>query len=60
MKKVLALAIAAFLVSGVSYAHDGDKKKECSKEKKCCKKDKKKCCKKDEKKTEEKVEDKKA
>ena len=50
MKKVIVLAMAAFLVSGVSFAndhkHDGKKcakAKECSKEgKECCSKDAKK------------------
>ena len=51
MKKVIVLAMAAFLVSGVSFANDhkhgGGKKcakaKECSKEgKECCSKDTKK------------------
>lgn len=50
MKKVIVLAMAAFLVSGVSFAndhkHDGKKcakAKECSKEgKECCSKDTKK------------------
>lgn len=51
MKKVIVLAMAAFLVTGVSLAndhkHDGGKKcakaKECSKEgKECCSKDAKK------------------
>lgn len=48
MKKVIVLAMAAFLVTGVSLAndhkHDGKKcakAKECSKEgKECCSKDK--------------------
>lgn len=47
MKKVIVLAIAAFLVSGVSFAndhkHDG---KKCAKAKEC-KKDNKDCCSKD-------------
>jgi hypothetical protein len=61
MKKLLVLATAAFLVTGVAFAQDG-KKKECSKDKKeCCKKGgKKSCCKKDGKKAEEKVEEKKS
>ncbi len=42
MKKVFMLAITAFLVSGVTFAHDGGKKKKakkscCSKGGKCCK-----------------------
>ncbi len=43
MKKVLMLATAAFLISGVAFAHDGDKgkakekaKKTCTKGGKCC------------------------
>lgn len=63
MKKLLMLATAAFLVTGVAFACDGEgKKKECSKDKKaCCKKgDSKKCCKKDKKEKEEKVEEKKS
>lgn len=50
MKKVIVLAMAAFLVSGVSFAndhkHDG---KKCAKAKEC-KKDGKDCCSKDAKK----------
>lgn len=39
MKKVLMLATAAFLVSGVAFAGtDKDKKKKCAKGKSCCKK----------------------
>lgn len=39
MKKVLLLATAALLVSGVSFANtDKDKKKKCAKGKTCCKK----------------------
>ena len=63
MKKLLVLATAAFLVTGVAFAGEGKEKKECSKDKKeCCKKGgKKSCCKKDsEKKTEEKAEVKKS
>ena len=63
MKKLLVLATAAFLVTGVAFAGEGKEKKECSKDKKeCCKKGgKKSCCKKDgEKKTEEKAEAKKS
>ena len=42
MKKILMLTTAAFLVSGVAFAHDGDKgkkekaKKTCTKGGKCC------------------------
>jgi hypothetical protein len=39
MKKVLMLATAAFLVSGVAFAGtDKDKKKKCAKAKSCCQK----------------------
>lgn len=44
MKKLFMLATAAFLISGVAFAHDGGGKKckkECKKEasgKSCCKK----------------------
>jgi hypothetical protein len=53
MKKVLVIAAASFFMTGVAFAHDGDKK--CStKGKDCCKKEQvakgKSCCKKDEKK----------
>jgi hypothetical protein len=42
MKKVLLLATAALLVSGVSFANnDKDKKKKCAKGKTCCQKAKK-------------------
>lgn len=51
MKKIFTLATAAFLFSGVAFAHEGKscckkegEKKECCKkstEKSCCKKDKK-------------------
>lgn len=63
MKKLLVLATAAFLVTGVAFAGEGKEKKDCSKDKKeCCKKGgKKACCKKDAaKKTEEKAETKKS
>lgn len=61
MKKLLMLATAAFLVTGVAFAGDGKEKKECNKDKKaCCKKSSKKCCKKDKEKKEEKAEEKKA
>ncbi len=36
MKKVFLLATAAFLVTGMAFAHDGDGKK-CAKAKDCCK-----------------------
>ncbi len=41
MKKFFMLATAAFLISGVSFAHDG---KKCRKGKKCSKKEAG-CCK---------------
>lgn len=45
MKKLLVLATAAFLVSGVAFAQDHEKK--CAKGKSCCNKSSKKsCCKK--------------
>jgi hypothetical protein len=50
MKKIFLLATAAFLFTGVSFAHNGgDKKqmKDCCKDSKTCKKE---CCKKDDKK----------
>ena len=54
MKKILVLATAAFLVTGVAFAQEKTKAKEsCTKE--CCKKDGKDCCKKDEKKSEKKA-----
>ena len=46
MKKVLLLATAAFLVSGVAFAGtDKDKKKKCAKGKSCCSKNMKSCSK---------------
>ena len=46
MKKILLLATAALLVSGVSFADNGkDKKKKCAKGKSCCDKKSKSCCK---------------
>jgi hypothetical protein len=45
MKKIFLLATAAFLVTGISYANTGGKKKKCGKS--CCKKSGKSCCKKD-------------
>lgn len=51
MKKILTLATAAFLFTGVAFAHEG--KNCCKKEgekKECCKKESgKDCCKKDKK-----------
>lgn len=52
MKKVIVLAMAAFLVSGVSFAGTGNHKhdgKKCAKAKECSK-DAKDCCSKDAKK----------
>jgi hypothetical protein len=43
MKKIFLLATAAFLFTGVSFAHDGNGKK-CGKGQDCCK-DKKECSK---------------
>jgi len=48
MKKVLLLATAALLVTGVSFADHGKKKKKCAKGKSCCTKSAaatKSCCK---------------
>ena len=46
MKKLLLLATAALLVTGVSFADSGkDKKKKCAKGKSCCDKKSKSCCK---------------
>ena len=57
MKKIIVLAVSAFLVSGVAFAHnEGGKKKEACKDKKeCCKKGTKDACKKDDKKDEKKA-----
>ncbi len=44
MKKVLLLATAALLITGVTFA-DGGKKKKCAKGKSCCSKTMKSCCK---------------
>jgi hypothetical protein len=41
MKKVLVLATAALLVSGVTFADNGKKEKKCNKS--CCKKSGKSC-----------------
>ncbi|MDF2190760.1 hypothetical protein [Paraflavitalea sp. CAU 1676] len=46
MKKIITLAMVAFLVSGVAFAHEGGGKK-CGKDKKCSKKEAKACCKKE-------------
>lgn len=48
MKKLLVLATAAFLVTGIAFAQEGDGKKsamgkECCKDKKECSKDMKDC-----------------
>jgi hypothetical protein len=43
MKKIVLFATAAFLISGVAFAQEGDGKKGkkcCSKESKCCEKKK--------------------
>lgn len=46
MKKVILLATAALLVSGVSFADNGKKKKKsCTKSKTCCSHSSKSCCK---------------
>jgi hypothetical protein len=60
MKKLLMIATAAFLVSGVAFAQDTNKdKKDCKKEcckkgKDCSKENKDKCCDKDKKDTKKK------
>ncbi len=38
MKKVFLLATAALLVTGVTFADNGKKKKKCAKGKTCCSK----------------------
>jgi hypothetical protein len=43
MKKFLILSIAALMVTGVTFADNG-KKKKCAKGKKCCKAQTKSCC----------------
>lgn len=45
MKKVFLLMTAALLVSGVTFADNGKKKKKCAKGKSCCTKTAKSCCK---------------
>ena len=45
MKKVFLLAIAGLMVTGVTLADNG-KKKKCAKGKSCCSKTAKPCCKK--------------
>ena len=57
MKKVLLLATAALLVSGVTFAQQ-DKKKKCAKGKSCCQKTSKSCSKDAEKTAEVKAESK--
>ena len=44
MKKVILLATAALLFTGISFA-DGGKKKKCAKGKSCCNGATKSCCK---------------
>lgn len=41
MKKIIVIATAVFLVTGMAFAHEGDKK--CAKGKEGCCKDKKEC-----------------
>lgn len=43
MKKILVLATAAFLVTGVTFADNVKKGKKCAKSKSCCKKSGKSC-----------------
>ena len=45
MKKVLLLATAAMLVTGLAFADNGKKKKKCAKGKTCCSTHSKSCCK---------------
>jgi hypothetical protein len=45
MRKLLLLTTAAFLISGVSFADNGKKKKKCAKGKTCCSKSAKSSCK---------------
>ncbi|UEG51020.1 hypothetical protein LK994_05970 [Ferruginibacter lapsinanis] len=45
MKKMFLLATAALLVTGVTFANDGGRKKKCGKGKKCASHSKR-CCKK--------------
>jgi hypothetical protein len=50
MKKVLMLAAAAFMFSGIAFANtDKGKKKKCAKAKSCCNKEAKSSCNKDKK-----------
>ena len=44
MKKVILLATAVLLVTGITFADNG-KKKKCAKGKSCCSKTSKSCCK---------------
>jgi hypothetical protein len=53
MKKLVLLATAALLVTGVTFANNNDKGKGKKCGKSCCKKSGKKCCKKDGEKKEE-------
>lgn len=43
MKRILILATALFLVSGVSFADNNKKKKKAKAKKSCCKKDESGC-----------------
>ncbi len=45
MKKVLLLATAAMLITGLSFADNGKRKKKCAKGKACCSQTSKSCCK---------------
>jgi hypothetical protein len=44
MKKVLLLATAVLMVTGIALADTGKKKKKCAKGKKCCTTTSKACC----------------
>lgn len=45
MKKLLLLSTAFLLISGVTFADNGKKKKKCAKGKSCCSKSAKSCTK---------------
>ena len=50
MKKVIMIAVSAFLISGVAMAQDSTKTAKCDHKKECCKGKGKSCCKKGDKK----------
>lgn len=45
MKKLLLMATACLLITGVTFADNGKKKKKCAKGKSCCSKSAKSCTK---------------